>query len=112
MKKIQWLVCVLGVFLFMPVWADDTDIYLDADGPRANPPYLMLMIDFTPDTGRSFCGPLSGCTGKFTENSFAKLCSLYAVPPAGNPKHTESACRLLYRQLTEGGLTTQSTAGF
>ena len=104
----------LAVLLVMclPALADDTDIYLETDGARANPPYLMLMIDFTPDTGRSHCKPLSGCVPKFTESSFGKLCRLYSNPAGVDPNHTESACRLLYRQLTVGGITTQSTAGF
>lgn len=111
MKTIKLLMAFIGLAFLSIAYADDTDIYLDADGARANPPYLMLMIDFTPDTGRSYCKPLTGCVPNFTESSFGKLCSLYASKSGVNPAYTESACQLLFRQVKEGGLTTQSTTG-
>lgn len=110
MKKINYIIVFIGLAFVSLVHADDTDIYLESDGARANPPYLMLMIDYRPSVFIPFCSPLSECAGKMTESSFAKLCSIYAKPAGVTRAQAESACRFYYQNIEQSGaISSQST---
>lgn len=54
MKRLSLLV-LLGLFVWVQTFADDTEIYLNPSSPNAADPLVMLTIDWRPNLGSSSC---------------------------------------------------------